>query len=954
MKQLMPHYTHAVSICVTKSVLSRVMRTAASVAVLFSTLLAPMDFVRAGSETVPFSVAGPQGGSAPCGPAGTLDPAFGSGGKVSTDFNQTPDQGYSMAIQSDGKIVVAGQHNTQTIGGEVHFALARYNANGTLDTSFGTGGKVTTHLGGISQGTAFAVAIQSDGKIVAAGRINTGAGENFALVRYNPNGSLDTSFGSGGIVTTNAGGSQSWAYAVAVLADGKVVAAGFSNALPGRSVLIRNNADGSLDSGFGTGGIALGTAGGGTLRSVVIQPDGKIVAAGWADVGAAGAADILVARYNADGSPDPLFGTGGYVQTGVGSLHDQAYSVALQPDGRIVVAGFIVPSAGAWNSALVRYNSDGTLDSAFGTDGKVVTSVGLGNDGFRSVALQSDGKLVAGGYRVTPMPNNVNLWETSIVRYDANGSLDGSFGSGGIAATSTGNNDSGAFGLGIAADGRIIAVSSPYMGNPQDNNFALARFLDSGCDIAVEQPAGTGLQDGSSTIDFGTQVVGTGVSKTFTIRNNGTEALTIGPITVNGTHGSEFVVDTAATAASVAPGSSTTFAVTFTPTAAGPRNAALQIDSGDAVENPFDINLMGRGNSGVMYALTVTAVNGTVTSSPAGINCPVDCAESLDEAATITLHATPNVGYRFIGWSGSATGNLNPLTVTMNGNKSMTAVFDPLPPLVAPFDFDGDGFSDMAVRRSGNNTWYLQTGEGFYYRQYGISNDRLAPADYDGDGETDIAVFRPSTGQWNILRSLTQTIQTISFGVNGDLPLPADRNSDGVAELVVYRPSNRRWYTRFSGQNIHSQTFGEPGDKPVMGDFDADGQNDLAVFRPSNNVWYINATATGFYTVPWGAAGDIPVPADYDGDRRTDIAVYRPSIGRWYVIGSTAGWIVRDWGEATDIPVPADYDADGRADLAVFRPSNGTWYVINSTTGAFYVRQFGQDGDVPIPSAFVY
>jgi len=214
---------------------------------------------------------------------------------VTTDFGGS-DYGFSVALQPDGKIVVAGY-----AGGD--FALARYNSDGALDTSFGSGGKVTTDFGGSYHPDGFSVALQPDGKIVVAGY----AGGDFALARYNSDGALDTSFGSGGKVTTDFGGS---------------------------------------DAGY----------------SVALQPDGKIVVAGYAGL------DFALARYNSDGALDTSFGTGGKVTTDFSGGRDVGYSVALQPDGKIVVAGY----AGV-DFALARYNSDGALDTSFGSGGKVTT-----------------------------------------------------------------------------------------------------------------------------------------------------------------------------------------------------------------------------------------------------------------------------------------------------------------------------------------------------------------------------------------------------------------------------------------------------------------------------------------------------------------------------------------------------------------------------------------------------
>ncbi|MGD9588357.1 MAG: choice-of-anchor Q domain-containing protein [Pyrinomonadaceae bacterium] len=279
--------------------------------------------------------------------------------------------------------------------------------------------------------------------------------------------------------------------------------------------------------------------------------------------------------------------------------------------------------------------------------------------------------------------------------------------------------------------------------------------------------------------------------------------------------------------------------------------------------------------------------------------------------------------------------------------------FDPLSDRRVLFDYDGDGRSDLSVRRPGNNVWYLQRGTaGYTAQEFGVAGDKMVPADYDGDGKTDVAVFRPSNGTWYVFMSQSQTFQTFGWGVDGDMPVPTDRDNDGKADLVIYRESSNTWYTRFANATFNQFQFGVAGDKPMLGDFDGDGIGDVALFRPSNNNWYLLKSSLGFFVQTWGQAGDIPLTGDFDGDGATDQAVFRPSTGQWFLSQTTAGFSSQTWGLATDIPVAADYDGDGRTDVAVFRPSNGTWYIVNSTTGIL-VLPFGQDGDVPTQAAYI-
>ena len=315
---------------------------------------------------------------------GDLDTSFGTDGKVTTDFGAS-DRANAVAVQADGKIVVGGESN-------FNFALARYNTDGSLDTSFSTDGKVTTDFGSSERG--YAVAVQSDGKIVVAGEGANASDQDFGLARYNTDGSLDTSFDTDGKLITNIGSSDDLAFAMAVQSDGKIVAAGrSSNGSNYDFALARYNANnGSLDTSFSTDGKVTTAIGSGNDYgyAMAVQSDGKIVVAGISNNG--NNDDFALARYNTDGSLDTSFGSNGKVTTAIGSGDDDALAVAVQSDGKIVVAG-----SSDGHFALARYNADGTLDTSFSTDGKVTTSFGTSNEGAQAVAVQSDGKIVAAG-----------------------------------------------------------------------------------------------------------------------------------------------------------------------------------------------------------------------------------------------------------------------------------------------------------------------------------------------------------------------------------------------------------------------------------------------------------------------------------------------------------------------------------------------------------------------------
>jgi uncharacterized delta-60 repeat protein len=383
---------------------------------------------------------------------GELDPSFGRDGRVTTRFSADA-SGSAVAIQTDGKIVAAG-------GAGAGFALARYDTDGSLDTTFGTNGKVTT---GFSDGAfTTAVAVQSDGKIVAAG----GAG-GFALARYDTDGSLDTTFGTGGTVTTSLTSGDNQANGVAIQADGRIVAAGF--ATPGSPwrhwfALARYRSDGTLDTSFGDGGIVLTRFGvSGVARAVVLQSNQKIVAAGTNGGG------FALARYDSDGSLDTSFGNAGKVAALLpGDASGNVYAVALQPDGKIVAAG----SYDFFWFALARFNLHGGLDRTFGHDGFVITDVGRGGEQWVSgLVIRPSGKVVAAGSE-GPHEGGEAAPRFVLTRYRANGVLDPTFGGGDGKVVTRFKNGASAGGVVALADALVVVV-----GSRAGRSFALARYL---------------------------------------------------------------------------------------------------------------------------------------------------------------------------------------------------------------------------------------------------------------------------------------------------------------------------------------------------------------------------------------------------------------------------------------------------------------------------------------------
>jgi uncharacterized delta-60 repeat protein len=399
--------------------------------------------------------------SPPSGPTrGVLDTSFGTNGFNTTTPGVTPDEIYSIAVQSDNKIVAGGSAN---VGG-TKFALARYNADGTLDTTFGTNGFNTTSPG-TTTAMILAVAIQSDGKIVVGGQAHVSGSPGFVLGRYNVDGSLDTTFGTSGFNSASPGTSDA-INTITIQSDGKIVVGG-RGYIGGNTLFAigRYNADGSLDTTFGTNGFTTSPTPGtyDQIYAVAIQSDGKIVAGGAGSLG--GNNVFALARYNANGSIDTSFGTNGFNTTTPSAGGDDIYSIAFQPDGKIVAGG-----DSSQRFALARYNANGSLDTTFGTNGFNTTATPgtMAGDSIQSVRIQSGGRIIVGGFGTSGIAIFFALG-----CYNTDGSLDTTFATDGFNTTTPGTEDE-INSIAFQSDGKVVTGGYAFIGG--QSVFAVARY----------------------------------------------------------------------------------------------------------------------------------------------------------------------------------------------------------------------------------------------------------------------------------------------------------------------------------------------------------------------------------------------------------------------------------------------------------------------------------------------
>jgi photosystem II stability/assembly factor-like uncharacterized protein len=349
---------------------------------------------------------------------------------------------------------------------------------------------------------------------------------------------------------------------------------------------------------------------------------------------------------------------------------------------------------------------------------------------------------------------------------------------------------------------------------------------------------------------------------------------------------------------------------------------------------------------------------------------PLD-ANKIYVGTEIGLYSTDEVSAQTVHWKTEVEGPANVsvdevtfmrgssiLLAATHGRGVWTAETTPvLSPTHIPYDFDGDGRTDIAVFRPSDGNYYIfASSSGFQAVHIGTSGDIPAAADFDGDGKTDVTVFRPSNGNWYWITSGNNVSQSVHWGQSGDIPVPADFDGDGLADQAVYRPDATQslWHILPSTGGEWHPPWGMGTDIPYPADYNGDGIADLGVFRLKGGVWWLYESGNWVaVAVQFGQSTDKPAAADFTGDGKADIAIWRPSDGTWWVLRSEdptyQSYFAFPFGLNGDIPVQGDYDGDGKADFAVWRHDSGDWHLWRTRPGSgYFTRQFGVDGDIPI------
>ena len=616
-------------------------------------------------------------------------------------------------------------------------------------------------------------------------------------------------------------------------------------------------------------------------------------------------------------------------------------ATAIQPDQKILIGGDFTTVNGTTAKRLVRLNSDGTIDSGFLPD-VLITN----NRYVSSIQVLADGRILISG-DFGPVGSPTDFISRKVLRLNEDGSLDST----------------------LSSQPRVFLPASEER------------------EVARQSPNGKIWLCGNSN-----SLTGLGPARLARFNNDGSVDTTFVPIDISALGGCRDV--------EIMPDGKTVIAAYFSTVSGEPNvygqprpGGVARLNADDTLDTGFALATFGQ-NVRVTIADLQPRANGNLYFSYSTDQAPSfpSAFVRVDSSGANRTVISPSIGpgvflssgkSLFIGGFGLPGGNRfirfhsndvqdtlintvlvagTPVKVLQQSDGKILAatstgitryVEQPIP-IVAPFDFDGDGKTDVSVFRPSDRYWYthLSSNGAYAFTNWGLATDKLVAGDYDSDGKTDVAVYRDT--EWYILRSSDSVFESRSLGNAGGMPFTADLDNDGLLDMLIRERngSSAQWRVRYGNgtQTGYGPLSGENWtDTVVIGNFTGDTSPEYGYFR--NGDWLVqNPVFSEGQQFHWGTTGDIPVPGDYDGDARTDLAVFRPSDGNWYILGSQNGYWAVHWGLGTDIPVPGDYDGDDKTDFAVYR--GGDWYMLNSTAG-YTGEHWGAAGDIPIPAQFL-
>lgn len=701
--------------------------------------------------------------------------------------------------------------------------------------------------------------------------------------------------------------------------------------------LVPGSSSAQLDSTFGAGGVAAPDIIG-TPIDTVLLPDGKILVVSEDDN--SNTTDPAFTRFNSDGTVDTTYGTNGTVRLTIPYINPASGTIlraTRQADGKILLTGVEND-----HGVITRFYENGTLDTSFANNGIHDTTIGGNYDVLQSVIQLPDGKILVVGSAHSD--SGSPMADILILRFNADGGLDPTFGNGSGFVRHFDGQFSG-FGHIEAfrqSDGRLIVFRT--LGSDYSQATRIRRFnADGTLDNSYANIYLNGAYS-KATLQADDKLVLAGdIDKNDTLARTHTD-ISVLRYTAAGTPDTSF---------------GTNGAVTFDVAARfddTPKAVRVMADGQILVSSLTRVPLNRTAAKGYYVSLARVSADGSTVTGKFLQNYVIYNAWRTDKDTILMLQPDGKILTVYLREGGSrpylvlARSVGVPVETYRFRGAAFDFNYDPY-----PFMFPGTpvaGTSEPTIYRPGTQRWYT-TNLGNQYPTFGIAGDIPVPSDYVGNFGTDLAVFRPSTGTWYIATSMTApptNIYVVQWGTDGDTPTPADYDGDGKSDVAIFRPSTGAWWIRNSSDGGSlTVLWGMNGDKPVAGDYDGDGLADIAVWRPSDGVWYVLRSSDGQVTYfTFGMNGDVPVQEDFDGDGKTDIAVWRPSNGVWYVARSSdGGFTYLTWGLSGDIAVPADYDGDGKADIAVWRPSTAQWYMHRSSDNGYTQVWWGVATDLP-------
>lgn len=401
--------------------------------------------------------------------AGTLDTSFGTNGKLLFNYSSNYEcHANGVAVQSDGKIIVVGY--TSTAATQADYAVTRLHPDGTFDATFGVGGKINLNL--LNTDIAEKVIIDNDGKIYVGGTsggTSIYSGDNFTVVRLNSNGSIDTTYGNNGKAVVSFSGNYNFFNNMTLQSDGKLLVCGKNTVDTTGNysdfAVARFNADGTLDFDFSNDGkLTLNIRNEDVATALMVEASGNIIVAG------TGSSQACFARYFSDGTLDTSFGTAGKINVSIANLSTTIYDAKMQSDGKIVVTGYSFDNNnGGYNSLIARFEANGTLDTTYGTNGYTIKDIDTASEDQNiALLLQPDGKAITCGRVYTG-----GTYYFSVLRFTTTGVFDTTFSNDGILLTSFGTSWNFGMGLSLQPDGKLVVVG--YYDDTVDD-IAIARY----------------------------------------------------------------------------------------------------------------------------------------------------------------------------------------------------------------------------------------------------------------------------------------------------------------------------------------------------------------------------------------------------------------------------------------------------------------------------------------------